>query len=45
MASEDLILDILLEQGKIKQENIDKCRDNLGVRANTMLWIYQILYN
>ena len=37
MASEDLILDILLEQGKIKQEDIDKCRENLGVRANTML--------
>jgi general secretion pathway protein E/type IV pilus assembly protein PilB len=37
MASEDLVLDVLKEAGKITDADIAKCRESLGVRASTVL--------
>jgi type IV pilus assembly protein PilB len=42
MTSQELILDILKESGKITDEDIEKAQENVGVRASTVLEILVI---
>lgn len=43
MASDDMILDILKENGKITDEQIDNAKGEVGVRASTVLGVLVIL--
>lgn len=42
MASQELILDLLKESGKITDEDIEKAQENVGVRAGTILEVLVI---
>ena len=43
MASDDMILDILVENGKITEEQIENAKGEVGVRASTVLGVLVIL--
>ncbi len=43
MASDDMILDILVENGKITEEQINNAKGEVGVRASTALGVLVIL--
>ena len=43
MASDDMILDILVENGKITDEQIENAKAEVGVRASTVLGVLVIL--
>jgi len=43
MASDDMILDILKENGKITEEQIESAKQEVGVRASTVLGVLIIL--
>ncbi len=42
MASEDIVLDILKESGKVTAEQIEKAKEDVGVRAGTILGVLVI---
>ncbi len=42
MASEDIVLDILKESGKLTDEQIQKAKEDVGVRAGTILGVLVI---
>ena len=42
MASEDIVLDILVESGKLTSEQIEKAKEDVGVRAGTILGVLVI---
>ena len=43
MASDDMILDILVENGKITDEQIEKAKAEVGVRASTIIGVLVVL--
>ena len=43
MGSEDMVLDILKDAGKITDEDIEKAKEDVGVRASTILGVLVIL--